>query len=252
MRPLIVLPTYCEAATLPAVLRGLRAAVPEATVLVVDDASPDGTAERAAAVAAELGCIEVLRRPGKAGLGSAYRDGFERALDEGYDAVVEMDSDGSHDPSVLPSILGALDEADLVIGSRYVEGGSTPEWPAPRRLLSRLGNLYADRLLRLGVADSTSGYRAYRTTALKGLDFPSFRAEGYAFQVELTHEVVRAGGNVAEVPITFTERRYGTSKISLRIVVEAVLLVTSWGVQQRLGRRLRPARDDWGHARPVG
>lgn len=234
MRTLVVLPTYTEAANIADVLLRLRDAVPEADVLVVDDASPDGTAEIAKGVAAELGRIDVLVRPGKAGLGSAYRAGFTEGIQRGYEVLVEMDSDLSHDPAALPGLLRAVEEgADLAIGSRYVPGGEIPEWSAHRRALSRWGNRYAAVLLRLDVRDATSGYRAYRASAIAAIDLHKVRADGYGFQIEMAHLVARNGGTVVELPIRFVDRERGTSKMSSRIVVEALALVTWWGVRDR-------------------
>jgi dolichol-phosphate mannosyltransferase len=234
---LVVLPTYDEAANIELVLRRVRAAVPYAHVLVVDDASPDGTAELADDLARELGAISVLRRPAPTGLGSAYRDGFRWGLSRGYDVLVEMDSDLSHDPSVLPVLLRRLDDgADLVIGSRYVPGGVAADWPWPRRMISRLGCRYAQVMLGLGTRDATSGFRAYRSGALRAVDLDTVRANGYGFQVEMAYRVSAAGGDVTEIPIEFRDRRAGRSKMSSRIVVEALWLVTKWGVRDRLRR----------------
>jgi dolichol-phosphate mannosyltransferase len=244
MRSLIVLPTYMEAATVAIVLRRIRAAVPGAHILVVDDASPDGTADLAEAVGAELGCIDVMRRAGKGGLGSAYRDGMRWGLDRGYEVLVEMDADLSHDPADLPRLIAAVEDgADLALGSRYVPGGSIPAWSTRRRFLSRQGNRYAAVLLRLPATDATSGYRAYRATAVTAVDLDRVRADGYGFQIEMVHRVARLGGTVVELPISFTERTQGQSKMSTRIVVEALILVTWWGVRDRLDRRRhRPER----------
>ncbi len=241
MKPtLVILPTYQEAENLEEVLRRLRAAVPEADVLVVDDSSSDGTAEVAKAVGAELGRVNVMVRPAKSGLGGAYRAGFREGLAGGYRALVEMDSDLSHDPAVLPAMLGALEEgAALVIGSRYVPGGRIPAWSLRRRLLSRWGNRYAARLLRLDVADATSGFRAYDAEALGQLDLNEVNAEGYGFQIEMAYRISRLGGRVLELPIHFVERTRGTSKMSLLIVLEAFVLVTRWGVGERLRRTRR-------------
>jgi dolichol-phosphate mannosyltransferase len=235
VRALVVLPTYDEAANVADVLRRIRAAAPQADVLVVDDNSPDGTAEVAEAAGAE-----VLRRPGKAGLGSAYRAGFRLGLERGYDAMVEMDADLSHDPAALPGLLAAVaDGADLAVGSRYVPGGRIPQWSAGRRALSRWGNRYAAAVLGIPVRDATSGYRAYQAGALRKLDLDAVRADGYGFQIEMAYLIGRAGGTVVEVPISFTDRVRGTSKMSSRIVVEALLLVTWWGIRDRVLHRGR-------------
>jgi dolichol-phosphate mannosyltransferase len=242
VRPLVVLPTYCEAENVVDVLERLRAAVPHADVLVVDDASPDGTAAVARREAERLGRITVLDRAGKGGLGAAYRAGFTHGLDLGYDVLVEIDADLSHDPAALPQLLSAVERgADLAIGSRYVPGGSIPDWPWHRRALSRWGNRYAAFALGIRTSDATSGYRAYRADTLKAADYLTTRATGYAFQIELVYRVIRGGGTVAEVPITFVDRTRGGSKMSLRIAAEAMLLVTGWGVLDRL-RRVRRSR----------
>jgi len=235
-----VVPTYNEGANIEEVLRRTRAAVPEVEVLVVDDGSPDGTAARAEELAADLGGVHVLRRTEKTGLGAAYRAGFTWGLARGFDVLVEMDADLSHDPAALPSLLGALaGGADLVIGSRYVPGGSIPNWPWYRRALSRYGNVYANLALGLRVKDATAGYRAYRGDLLDLLDISHFRSTGYTFQIESTYRVRRAGGKVVEVPISFSDRVHGTSKMSSRIIVEALVLVTHWAVRDRLLTRWR-------------
>ena len=240
-RILVVLPTYQEAENLEEVLRRLRAAVPGADVLVVDDSSPDGTAEVAKAVGEELGRVDVLVRPEKSGLGSAYRAGFREGLARGYDVLVEMDSDLSHDPAQLPALLtGVPGSAVLVIGSRYVAGGRIPDWSRYRRCLSRYGNRYAARLLRMDVTDATSGFRVYDAEALGRVDLDAVQAEGYGFQIEMTYRLSGLGP-VLELPIHFVERTHGASKMSLPIVAEAFLLVTRWGLAERLrhigGRR---------------
>jgi dolichol-phosphate mannosyltransferase len=249
VRPtLIVLPTYNEVANIETVLRRVRGCVPDAQVLVVDDGSPDGTADLADDVARELGRISVLRRPAPTGLGSAYRDGFRWGLDRGYDVLVEMDSDLSHDPAVLPALLGRIDDgADLVIGSRYVPGGKTADWPWARRAISRTGCRYAQLMLGLSTRDATSGFRAYRAGALRAVDLDSLRANGYGFQVEMAYRVAAVGGDVREIPIEFRDRTAGTSKMSPRIVVEALWLVTKWGVRDRLtrGRRTPVHQRTW-------
>ncbi|CAN5204381.1 polyprenol monophosphomannose synthase [soil metagenome] len=247
-RPLVVLPTYQEADNIAEVLRRLRSAAPDVSVLVVDDASPDGTAALAEAAGREMGGVEVLRRPGKAGLGSAYRAGFAWGFERGHDAMVEMDADLSHDPAALPSLLRPLGAGvDLVIGSRYVPGGSIPDWSLHRRLLSQWGNRYAGAMLDLDVRDVTSGYRAYRADALTKIDMSRVRADGYGFQIEMAYRLVRCGLVVEEVPIAFTDRTRGTSKMSTRIVAEAMALVTWWGVRDRLDRVRN--RGGWGTGR---
>ena len=238
LRPLIVLPTYNEAENIAEVLRRVRAAVPAAAILVVDDSSPDGTAGIARAMAAEVGAVDILSRPQKSGLGSAYRDGFKWGRERGFDVLVEMDSDFSHDPADLPRLLKGVDEgADLVIGSRYVPGGQIPHWPWHRRALSKYGNRYSSAMLRLDVRDLTAGYRAYRGEMLDRIDIDAVRAEGYGFQVEMTYFVANAGGRVIEIPIKFVDRVRGTSKMSSAIVVEAMGLVTWWGIRDRLSRK---------------
>lgn len=238
MRTLVVIPTYQEAENVLVVLEELRQAVPDAEVLVVDDGSPDGTADLAEGFGAEHGGVSVLRRPGKLGLGSAYRDGFAWGLARGFEVLVEMDADLSHNPGTLPRLLDGLDDgASLVIGSRYVAGGAVPNWPAHRLLLSKWGNRYVHLALGLPVADATAGFRAYRAEVLRQIDVGAIRAEGYAFQIEMAYAVLRVGGSIVEVPIAFTDRVRGTSKMSGKIVLEAMALVTWWGVRDRLLRR---------------
>lgn len=237
MRVLVVVPTYSERENVKILLPAVRRAVPDADLLVVDDDSPDGTGGAVESVAAELGQITLLHRPGKQGLGSAYRDGFDHGLDHGYDVVVSMDADLSHDPDVLPELLRMIEAgADTVIGSRYVPGGSTDDWPLHRRVLSRWGNRYASFVLRLQVRDCTSGYRAYRASALKEIDPGSTTAEGYAFLTELVRRLVRANLRVVETPIVFRDRRHGTSKMSARIVAESMWLVTTWALRDAVRR----------------
>ena len=235
MRTLVVLPTYNEAESIEEVLRRTRAAVPAAAILVVDDGSPDGTADLADKVGFELGSIEVLRRGAPQGLGDAYRAGFAVGLAQGAEALVEMDSDLSHDPSALPTLLTALERSDLVIGSRYVPGGSIARWGLHRRLLSRGGNRYSSVMLGVAVRDMTSGYRAYRAGLLRELDLDTIRADGYGFQIEMAYRASLLGARITEVPIRFADRERGQSKMSSRIVVEAMRLVTVWGV----GRMVR-------------
>lgn len=243
MRVLVVLPTYNEADNIETVLRKVRDALPEAGILVVDDSSPDGTAKLAAELGRELGGVEVLVRPGKSGLGSAYRDGFRWGLEQGYDVLVEMDSDLSHDPEALPSLVAPIAEGyEVSIGSRYVPGGSIPDWRWHRRLLSRGGNLYADWLLGLGVRDSTAGFRAYAATVLRRIDLDRVRADSYGFQIEMTFRALQAGARVREVPIRFVDRTAGSSKMSTYTVLEALALVTFWGVRRLVGLETRHRR----------
>jgi dolichol-phosphate mannosyltransferase len=239
VRLLVVLLTYNESATIERILRKVREALPDASVLVVDDSSPDGTAKIAQGVADEIGQIEVLSRPMKEGLGPAYRAGFLWGLEREYEGFVEMDSDFSHDPQALPALVAPLaDGYEVTIGSRYVPGGQIPNWSFLRRLLSRGGNLYADLLLSLDVKDSTAGFRAYAAPLLQRIDLSSVRADGYGFQIEMTYRARLAGSRIAEVPISFVDRLEGTSKMSLHTVTEALWLVTRWGV----GRFLRIGR----------
>jgi len=238
--PLVILPTYQEAENIRNALTRVREVVPDAHVLVVDDGSPDGTADLADEVAAQLGQIHVLRRPAKAGLGPAYRAGFAWGMEHGHDVLVEMDADGQHDPAVLPELISTLETApaDLVIGSRYVPGGAVPGWPANRRILSQWGNRYIGFMLKLGIRDATAGFRAYRTSIIEKIGVDRVRADGYGFQIEMAYEVVKAGGRIVEIPITFRDRKLGVSKMSPSIVREALVLVTRWGVRDRV-RRVR-------------
>jgi dolichol-phosphate mannosyltransferase len=214
-------------------VRRIRRAVPAATVLVVDDGSPDGTADIAEQLGKQLGNIEVLRRHQKSGLGSAYRAGFRWGLDRDFDVCIEMDADLQHEPEALPDLIAPLSRGHgLVIGSRYVKGGSIPDWSWHRRLLSRWGNIYASVLLGLGVTDSTAGFRAYTASVLESIDLDRIRAEGYGFQIEMTYQAKKAGTSVVEIPIRFSERMDGQSKMSTFIVVEALALVTWWGAQR--------------------
>lgn len=233
-RTLVVIPTYDERTTLPTTLAALRAAVPDADVLVVDDASPDGTGDVANAWAARDPHVRVLHRSGKLGLGGAYVAGFGWALERGYDVVVEMDADGSHRAEDLPAILARLDRADLVLGSRWVPGGRVVNWPRHRRWLSRVGNTYTRWALGLPLHDATGGFRAYRAAALAGLGLGDVASQGYCFQIDMARRVLAAGHRVVEVPITFVERVEGRSKMSRAIVVEALLRVTAWGARRRM------------------
>jgi dolichol-phosphate mannosyltransferase len=238
---LVVIPTYDEAGNIRTVLRKVRTALPDADILVVDDDSPDGTAAIAETVGAERGRVIVMRRPGKEGLGAAYRAGFAFGLAHGYAVLVEMDADLSHDPAALPRLVGALDGgADLAIGSRYVDGAAIPEWSARRRALSRYGNRYAGFVLATPIRDLTSGYRAYRADALLAVHAETTRATGYAFQIELAHRIARTGRTVVEIPIEFSDRTVGASKMSSRITLEALARVTWWGLRDRF-RKAAPA-----------
>ena len=233
----VVLPTYNEAENIEPLLRELRSIVPDARLVVVDDASPDGTGDLADTCAAELGSIDVVHRAAKDGLGNAYRFAFRRVIEQGFDVVVTMDSDFSHDPQVIPRLLQQIDEgADVVVGSRYVPGGGTKNWPLHRRLLSKWGNVYTGWILGVEVGDCTSGFRAYRTSTLAAIEPDTTRADGYAFLTELVVRAARQGARIDEVPIVFVDRRYGTSKMSSRIVMESMLLVTRWGLGHRWRR----------------
>jgi len=237
-RVLVVIPTYDERETLgPAVAR-VRAAAPDADVLVADDDSPDGTGRLADDLAAGDDHVHVLHREGKLGIGAAYLAGFRWGLGRGYDVLVEMDADGSHPADRLPALLDALDTADVSIGSRWVPGGAVENWPRSREVLSRGGNAYTRVMLGMPVHDATAGFRAYRRTALESIDLESVASQGYCFQVDLTRRAVAAGLRVVEVPITFVERELGTSKMSRAIVAEALWRVTVWGVTDRTRRLL--------------
>lgn len=231
---LVIVPTYNEAGSLPSIVGRLRQYVPDADILIVDDASPDGTGELADGLAAGDDAISVLHRPKKEGLGRAYLAGFRRGLGAGYRYLVEIDADGSHDPAdLIPMLALAAHSADLVLGSRWVPGGSVVNWPWPRRTISRFGNAYARRMLRSGIRDLTSGFRVYRSTALGDIEFDAVASQGYCFQIELAWTIERAGLDVVEHPITFIERAVGRSKMHLGIVIEALARVTVWGVTRR-------------------
>lgn len=273
MRALVIIPTYDERESLPGTLERLRTAVPDADVLVVDDASPDGTGELADALASRDPQVHVLHRRGKGGLGAAYVAGFGWGLERGYDVLVEMDADGSHRPEELPRLLDRLHGGsgaatggvvapdladladlavpDLVIGSRWVPGGRVVNWPWYRALLSRGGNLYTRLVLGIGVRDATGGYRAFPAATLRRIDLATVESHGYCFQVDMTWRVLRDGGTVAEVPITFVEREAGVSKMSRAIVAEALGKVTLWGgaATCRAARRRRESslRDPAAH-----
>lgn len=244
-RVLVVVPTYNEVENLERIVERLLTTVPEVSALVVDDGSPDGTGELADKLALQDPRVHVLHRTAKAGLGPAYVAGFRWARERGYDVVVEMDADGSHAPEQLPALLDALEDADLVLGSRYVPGGRVEDWPAHRLMLSRAGNRYTRWLLRLPLTDATGGFRAARGDLIDRLPFDDVASQGYCFQVDWAWRAVRSGARVTEVPITFTERELGRSKMSGSIVGEALVRVTAWGLRDRLadwlpGRVHRP------------
>ena len=246
-RVLVIIPTYNEAENIRLITNRVRRAVPAVDILVADDNSPDGTGGIADELAASDNHLFVLHRAGKQGLGAAYVAGFGWAKDKGYDVVVEMDADGSHAPEELPKLLDALrDGADAVLGTRYVPGGSVHNWPLHRLLLSRGGNIYIRMALGMPFKDATGGYRAYKMAVLDKIDVATVASQGYSFQVELAWRAYRNGFRVVEVPITFTERERGASKMSGNIFKEQLLRVTVWGVQarrdmllNRLGRRPR-------------
>ena len=240
VRVVVVVPTYNEADNLPKLIDGLRLSGAPEEIIVVDDASPDGTGRLADDLAGHTGGIRVLHRSAKAGIGSAYRTGFAAALRSGADIVVQMDADLSHEPADVPALVAIVEHgADLAIGSRYVPGGRTLNWPSARMRLSRWGNRYAAGVLGLAVNDATAGFRAYSAPALARMGFESIASEGYGFQVEMTHRLVRADGRIVEYPITFVDRRAGESKMSGGIVREALLLVMRLWIADRRGRRLR-------------
>jgi len=236
-RVLVAVPTYDERESLPGALARLAEHVPEADVLVVDDGSPDGTADLAEKIAADdprgRDAIRVLRRTAKEGLGPAYLAAFAWALEGGYDVVVEMDADGSHRAQDLPSVLDKVNEADLVIGSRWVRGGKVVNWPLRRELLSRGANLYTRLATGLPVKDATAGFRAYRADLLRTMPLQDVASQGYGFQIDMTLRAVRAGARVVEVPITFVEREAGVSKMSGGIIGEALVSVARWGAAER-------------------
>jgi dolichol-phosphate mannosyltransferase len=242
---LVVIPTYDERENIEPIVGRVRDSVPDAHLLVVDDASPDGTGDLADALAAADDHVHVLHRTGKGGLGAAYLAGFAWGLEREYEVLVEMDADGSHQPEQLPRLLERLAGADLVLGSRWVPGGSVVNWPAHRKLISRGGTTYARLALGVPIHDVTGGYRAFRATTLRALDLHDVASQGYCFQIDLAWRAVQRGLRVAEVPITFVERERGQSKMSGAIVRESLMLVTAWGVRHRLaqlrGLRGRPS-----------
>jgi dolichol-phosphate mannosyltransferase len=230
---LVIIPTFNEVESLPRIIERVRATVPVADILVADDNSPDGTGECADSLAEADPQIHVLHRTAKNGLGAAYLAGFRWGMTRGYDLLVEMDADGSHQPEHLPAMLEAAADADVVIGSRWVPGGGVVNWPRHRQWLSQGGSRYAHVMLGLGVKDATAGYRVYRASALQQLGLDSVASQGYCFQIDLTRRAARAGLRIVEVPITFHERELGNSKMSSAIVAEALWRVTQWGVADR-------------------
>ena len=233
---LVVIPTYQERENIASIVKRVHATLPEVHVLVVDDDSPDGTGEIADEMAAADDRVRVLHRSGKSGLGTAYLAGFAVALQSDYQVIVEMDADGSHAPEDLPRLLAALPDADLVLGSRYVEGGRVVNWPAHREWLSRGANLYARLALGAPIRDITGGFRAFRRQVLEELELTGVASQGYCFQVDLAWRSLQAGFRVREVPITFTEREFGASKMSGAVMREAVWRIGSWGLTHRLSR----------------
>ena len=240
----VVLPTYEEAENLPGIAAAILEMLPAATLLVVDDNSPDGTGELAEQLARDEPRIRVRHRAGKEGLGRAYLDGFRVALDGGATSLIQMDADWSHDPAVLPSLVAPIveDRADLVIGSRYVKGGRVLDWGIGRRIVSRGGSLFARIVLGLKANDLTGGFKAWRGPTLAAIPFDGIHAGGYVFQIEMTHRASRAGARVAEVPITFQDRRVGRSKMSRRIIVEALVVVLRLRWDELRKRRIRRGR----------
>ena len=234
----VIVPTYNERDNIEIIASRVRGAVPDAHLLVVDDNSPDGTGEIADKLAREDSHVHVLHRAGKEGLGPAYIAGFRWALERGYEAIVEMDADGSHQPEELPKLLAALADADLVLGSRYVPGGAVLNWARSRELLSRTANNYTRLILGLKLKDPTGGYRVFRASTLRHIGLDDVDSQGYCFQIDLARRTLGAGLTVTEVPITFVERERGASKMSKKIVIEALWRVTGWGITARL----RPAR----------
>lgn len=242
-RIVVIIPTFNERENLPAIVSRVRTSVPEADILVADDNSPDGTGRIADELAEADPHIKVMHRLGKEGLGAAYLAGFSWALQEGYEVVVEMDADGSHQPEQLPRLLDALRGADLVLGSRWVPGGRTENWPKSRQLISRGGSAYTRMMLGVPIHDATGGFRAFRADTLRRLDLHEVASQGYCFQIDLAWRALQRGMRVREVPITFVERTAGASKMSRKIVVEALWRVTAWGVDDKVTRFRRRTQE---------
>ncbi len=241
-RVLVVIPTYNEAENVRPIIERLLRANPSVHALVVDDASPDGTGKLGDEIAEHDDRVHVLHRTDKVGLGAAYIAGFRWGLERDYDAIVEMDADGSHAPEQLPRLLSALSDADLVLGARWVKGGRVENWPKSRELLSRGANVYTRVALGIGLHDSTAGFRAYRRRVLETLDLDDVASQGYCFQIDLAMRTVSAGFRVTEVPITFAERELGTSKMTGGIITEALTKVAVWGAQRRRSQLVGLAR----------
>ena len=227
---LVCLPTYDEKDNVGPITDAILKATPDVDVLVIDDNSPDGTGQLADAIAAREPRVKVLHRQGKEGLGKAYLAGFARALAEGYELVLEMDADFSHDPKYLPALLEAARDADLVLGSRNIPGGGTVNWGVLRKIISRGGSFYARTILGIPVRDLTGGFKCFHRRVLEAIDLPTVECSGYAFQIELTYRAIRKGFRVKEIPIVFVDRRVGQSKMSKRIVVEALRKV--WSIRR--------------------
>ncbi len=233
----VVIPTYNEHPNIERLIYAVHAAVPDATVLILDDHSPDGTADTARRAAEVIERVHVIDRPKKLGLGAAYRHGFRHALDAGAEIIVQMDADFSHDPAVIPALVAAVVAgADVAIGSRYVSGGTTPDWPKRRQWLSRYGNAYARWMLRIAAKDTTAGFRAYRAGILQDIDVDATQTNGYGFQIETGFLLTRQEANIVEFPIVFRDRTEGDSKMSVNIMSETMRLVTRWGIRLRLGK----------------
>lgn len=237
----VIIPTYNERDSLAPIVARVRTSVPDADILIADDNSPDGTGRIADQLAAGDTHVQVMHRLGKEGLGAAYLAGFAWALQHGYEVVVEMDADGSHQPEQLPRLLDALENADLVLGSRWVPGGRTENWPVARQFISRGGSAYTRLMLAIPLRDVTGGFRAFRASTLRALDLDEVASQGYCFQIDLAWRALRRGLRVVEVPITFVERTQGDSKMSRKIVVEALWRVTAWGVDDKVTRVRRRA-----------
>ncbi|KIF73482.1 dolichol-phosphate mannosyltransferase [Streptomyces sp. 150FB] len=240
---LVIIPTFNEAENIKPIVARMRAAVPEADILIADDNSPDGTGKLADELVAEDSHVHVLHRKGKEGLGAAYLAGFRWGIEHGYGVLVEMDADGSHQPEELPRLLTALKSADLVLGSRWMPGGRIVNWPKKREFLSRGASTYSRMLLGVPIRDVTGGFRAFRTETVEGLGMDAVTSQGYCFQIDLARRAVAAGFHVVEVPITFVERELGDSKMSKDVMVEAFWRVAAWGVESRTNRLLGRGND---------